>query len=255
MPRTEPLPQRLPNPHARTESFSSSFKEAHGFNLSPTLLIPGDFRQQMVANLPDGFVDHEELSFPYEEPNLTSTTMPGAQHGRISGTSASTTGSDSERSGMFERHISGASATTDLTRLTMSTSSLDMENYIPKHDLRPDSLVVDEAELKLASRSSGKASAVGGVVMPIVPESGEESSPDRAGTSPREAQRNSSAVSPGGSGSGITAADAADKGSAKRRDSLHTRRQRVRASSIPLPPPPAGQYSMFPSVKVYGTHI
>jgi hypothetical protein len=226
-PRADPLPQRLPLASARSDFHASDSKESHAFQLSPPLLIPGDFRQQMIASLPEGFVEHEELAYPYDEASLMANKLKP----RTSGTSASTAGSDSERSGMFERHISGTSATTDLTRLTMSTNSVDMEPYYPKFDARPDSLIVDESDVKL-SRSSAKN------IMPIVPES--EESPERRAQNPQSPQPEQSIFN--------------DEKQVKRRDSFHTRRQRMRASSIP-PPPPAGQYAMFPAVKMYGTHI
>lgn len=43
-PRT---PAFLQPRHARSPSYASSFKESHGFNLSPTLLIPADFQSHM----------------------------------------------------------------------------------------------------------------------------------------------------------------------------------------------------------------
>ncbi len=38
--------------YVRKPSNASSFKEAHGFNLSPSSLIPQDFQQQMLAGRP-----------------------------------------------------------------------------------------------------------------------------------------------------------------------------------------------------------
>jgi len=110
--------------HARTASHASSFKESHGFNLSPSLLIPGsDYHRHMMAHETDDLSPHEE--FPaYDEPTLTMD--PAAMFPRAR-TSASTTGSNgSERSGS-ERHISTMSASTDMTRLTA-----DIEEAAPK---------------------------------------------------------------------------------------------------------------------------
>ncbi|KAL6695159.1 hypothetical protein J3F84DRAFT_395375 [Trichoderma pleuroticola] len=105
-------------------SHASSFKESHGFTLSPSLLIPGDFHQQML--LEEGarheYPDEDELALPYAQAALydeTSKTMQWSQQRA----STSTTGTASTHSdSTADRHISTNSTWSFFTRHTASSS-------------------------------------------------------------------------------------------------------------------------------------
>lgn len=159
--------------HQRTASHASSFKESHGFHLSPSLLIPGDFHHQMLLSQrqdaePLTPVESNLVMDDDEEPTLTMDTSAlitssssvslaavtaGARHSTASSSSTVGTGSDDGlnsqslsmssvstrhhhyhnnsvgyKQGQHHRHISTTSssaASTALTRLTMSTTSLN----------------------------------------------------------------------------------------------------------------------------------
>lgn len=131
---TNPSEEALPTPrylHVRSSSHASSFKESHGFNLSPTFFIPGSERydQHRLAPLTQlGFAigaDEDEDGFPKYVDSAPDMKHPSGFFAS-SRASASTTGSrESRDSVLSDRHISATSTATDLTRLTMSTSSIE----------------------------------------------------------------------------------------------------------------------------------
>jgi hypothetical protein len=111
--------------HVRTASHASSFKESHGFTLSPSLLIPGsDYHRHMIENEEDDRVSYEEFPM-YEDTTITLGSSTALAHTR---TSASTVGSHESANSSSERHVSTASASTDATRLT------DVDPIAPKSD-------------------------------------------------------------------------------------------------------------------------
>lgn len=221
--------------HVRKSSDASSFKESHGFNLSPSLLIPADYREQMQAHETEKLGPHNlfrEVS--YEEPTLTMDKSALFIYPR---TSASTTGSnETDRSHYSDRHISTTSASTDFTRLTMSTTSLDIENYIPKPDMdvMPPPVPVEEVPVVHARAKSH------GAIMPSLSESEEMQD------EPGPLRRDLSASDP-------NLVRLANKSPSKRKDPLLARR-RARTASLSTPPPP-GQYALFPSVQISGNRI
>ncbi|KAK4650064.1 hypothetical protein QC762_702680 [Podospora pseudocomata] len=107
--------------HVRKPSDASSFKECHGFTLSPSLLIPMDFQQQMLA-------------CEAEEDEHHDVALRDSHRYR---TSASTTGTYESAHSGFGKHISAASTMTDFTQLTPSTTSLDLDNYPLKPEAFP----------------------------------------------------------------------------------------------------------------------
>ncbi|CAK7229267.1 hypothetical protein SBRCBS47491_007191 [Sporothrix bragantina] len=120
-------------------SRASSFKESHGFNLSPSLFIPGtdnydQFRPPM-RGAPVGFAigaDEDEEYPTYVEPSMS---MDKSMLFIPARTSASTTTSrESRDSVLSDRHISANSTATDLTRLTMSTASIEDLMYKKDHE-------------------------------------------------------------------------------------------------------------------------
>jgi hypothetical protein len=218
LPRSEP-PSSLQLLHVRKPSDASSFKESHGFTLSPSLLIPNDYQQQMLA----AEADAREFAFhPFDEPLQFESS---GLHTRYR-TSASTTGTiESSHSG-FEKHISAASSSTDFTRLSASTGSLDLESLAIKSEPFPLFEVPFRGETKGA--------------MPTLPES-EEAVPELM--VPRMTRS---------SESNLIRLAAGEPN--KRKDSIQARRQRARTTSLSTPPPP-NQYALFPSAQLTGARI
>jgi len=219
LPRNE-APSSLQLPHVRKSSDASSFKESHGFTLSPSLLIPNDYRDQLLA----AEADAREFAFhPFDEPGVAFETS--GLHTRYR-TSASTTGTvESSHSG-FEKHISAASSSTDFTRLSASTSSLDMESLGAKPEPFPQFVEVQ-------FRCEGKGA------MPTLPES-EEAGPELM-AQPQHRSSESNLVR-------------LATGEPKRKESIQARRQRARTTSLSTPPPPH-QYALFPSTQLTGARI
>lgn len=126
---------RLPQLQSlRPDSTVSNFRESQGFHLSPSLLIPGDYHQQMLMTETERYEYHEDdevfreaFQGPYGE---------GFDHGEIdqslisrqqrSSTSTAETSFSSRSDTTGERHISANSAFTTLTRLTVSSSSTSL---------------------------------------------------------------------------------------------------------------------------------
>ncbi|PTB66562.1 PAK domain-containing protein [Trichoderma citrinoviride] len=105
-------------------SYASSFKESHGFTLSPSLLIPGDFHQQML--LEEGaryeHPDEDEPTLPYAQAALydeTSKSMQWSQQ-RASTSTTGTTSTNSDSTA--DRHVSTNSTWSFFTRYTASSS-------------------------------------------------------------------------------------------------------------------------------------
>lgn len=220
LPRSD-KPSSLQRLHVRKPSDASSFKESHGFTLSPSLLIPNDYQQQMLA----AEADAREFAFhPFDEPSFSFDSSVLQMHYR---TSASTTGTIESAHSGFEKHISAASSATDFTRLTASTGSLDMENYAPKSEPFP------AFETHIRAESKG--------AMPTLPES-EELAPQ---SEPRREFSSRSSES----NLGRLAMD-----EPRRKDSIQARRQRARTTSLSTPPPPH-QYALFPSTHLSGPRI
>ncbi|KAK9772480.1 hypothetical protein AB5N19_04994 [Seiridium cardinale] len=118
--------------HNRNVSHADSFKEANGFDLSPSLLIPSDYHQQMLL--------HERGELREEDEDLfVAPLSPSGTHFAKSSTrmnvrsSASTTDSTfSDRSGFSNRHKSNTSTSTILTRWTSnSTTTATVDAWQP----------------------------------------------------------------------------------------------------------------------------
>jgi hypothetical protein len=110
----------------RPVSYASSFRESHGFNLSPSLLIPGDFHQQMLADKYE-YQDDEVLAGPFQDEVMlgTETKSPLLMQQRSS-TSTTATNSSTHTDTTGERHVSANSTFTAMTRLTISSSSTSL---------------------------------------------------------------------------------------------------------------------------------
>ncbi|OAA53813.1 pak-box/p21-Rho-binding protein [Niveomyces insectorum RCEF 264] len=125
-----PMHKFFHNRSGSRDSRALSFVESHGFNLSPSLFIPGSEKYERfhlpARGEPVGFAigAPEDDEFPpYVEPTMTMNKSMLLVSTR---SSASTTASRvSVDSMLSDRHISATSTATDLTRLTMSTSSIE----------------------------------------------------------------------------------------------------------------------------------
>ncbi|KAI1082344.1 hypothetical protein F5B20DRAFT_33449 [Whalleya microplaca] len=128
------LPRRDSSAHlqredTRTHSSASSFKESEGFTLSPSLLIPNDYHQQMLQYEREDLCEREpNEEFLIQGPTLTDDeSIPTfGQPITVSKarSSASTTISTiSEHSVTSSRHISSTSTSTAFTRWTGSSTS------------------------------------------------------------------------------------------------------------------------------------
>ncbi|EGY14837.1 uncharacterized protein VDAG_06327 [Verticillium dahliae VdLs.17] len=125
----------------------TTFKESHGFNLSPSLLIPGDFQQQMV--MAESRVDE------YSDEMLSGAAR--FSYGTDAPVALSTSGLD-------ERHIS---ADSNLTALTRYTSGTAFEAWNPKalDTVDPASLEYDEVPPLASPKSPKSPWSDGGDVM------------------------------------------------------------------------------------------
>ncbi|KAK3906335.1 hypothetical protein C8A05DRAFT_40832 [Staphylotrichum tortipilum] len=216
--------------HVRRSSNASSFKESHGFTLSPSLLIPMDYQQQMLACEAERQEASDFALRHFDEHPLNMD--PSALLGRYR-SSASTTGTIESSSSAFDKHASTASTSTDYTRLTASVSSLDMETCLPTSELQRF------PSFESHSRTESKSA------MPTLPESEVASGPSsrRQHSKSRESESNI----------GTLPMDEPWPGKAKM-SSIQAKRGRARTTSLSTPPPP-NQYALFPSVQLSGNRI
>ncbi|KAI1393857.1 uncharacterized protein F4822DRAFT_27733 [Hypoxylon trugodes] len=120
------LPRR-DGSHPRNQSPESKFKEAQGFSLSPSLLIPNDYHQQMLQYERDDMQDSDDEDFLIQGNTLNDE--PIMKFGKTikpsnARSSASTTDSAlSEQSMTSSRHKSTTSTSTAYTRWTGSSTS------------------------------------------------------------------------------------------------------------------------------------
>ncbi|KAG9239724.1 hypothetical protein BJ875DRAFT_365083 [Amylocarpus encephaloides] len=108
--------------HVRSSSHASSFKESHGFNLSPSLLIPSDFQAQMEEEAYSTYHSH------FSKNDLTSVTI--LDHEPFNGCSSPIDETSSSivsyRSSNFSRESARSSSS---TRLSSTTSRLSGDVY------------------------------------------------------------------------------------------------------------------------------
>ncbi|KUI57007.1 hypothetical protein VP1G_04288 [Cytospora mali] len=217
-------PQRLL--HVRTTSQASSFKESHGFTLSPSMLIPTDYHQELLAHQAE--LDQQEpdspgLAVTYEDPRLNN--MESSNLFVAARSSASTTASIGTSRSNFDRHISTISANTDYTRLTMSTSSLNIEDYLPK-DEAPQAISTEEKEIIAPETISG----VSHIASTMSPHARSQSIAGLLNSSgPRPLSRDNHSSDPNLGGVRFAKSPLG----------------RGRSRTLSTPPPP-GQYGLFP---------
>ncbi|KAJ4304432.1 hypothetical protein N0V88_002045 [Collariella sp. IMI 366227] len=213
----------------RRSSDASSFKESHGFNLSPSLLIPMDFQQQMMTCEAERQEASDFAFRHFDEPALNMDPSALLQRYR---TSASTTGTIESNSSAFDKHNSTASTSTDYTRLTASVSSLDMEACSPTSE-----------SLQRFPSFESHARTESKTVMPPLPETEVAAQP--TARRPHFKSR----------GSESNLGKLADEPwPGKSKASVQSRRGRSRTTSLSTPPPP-NQYALFPSVQLSGNRI
>jgi hypothetical protein len=97
--------------HTRSPSHASSFKESHGFHLSPTLLIPADFQSQM---------EHDTLYYEHYNSNSTSATIfiQDPYSHSISPVDEGASSSASYRSSNFSRGSARSSSSTRISGIS-----------------------------------------------------------------------------------------------------------------------------------------
>lgn len=226
-------------------SCASSFKESHGFHLSPSLLIPTDYQHQMLLAEAEmhAYADQEEYpaslhqtAFFEDVTQLNRNVDAGRQR---SSTSTTATDSTSRSNSIRKRHMSTASSRTTLTRHTASSASLnklagswtDESGPLPSVGLGDTKQAEMEHDPRLAATTRDVVPEL--VVFP-------------ATANTRKSHHRSHA----------SESLASDEMSAPRRspDMSRSRRRRARTTCTSNPtPPPVGQYALFPRTYVRGT--
>ncbi|KAK4106576.1 hypothetical protein N658DRAFT_23571 [Parathielavia hyrcaniae] len=218
--------------HVRKPSDASSFKESHGFTLSPSLLIPMDYQQQVMACEAER---QEASDFAFRDSGELALNMDPSALLLQYRTSASTTGTLESTSSAFDKHASTASTSTDYSRLTASVTSLDKMEASPP---TAEPLLQRFPSLESHSRAENK------FAMPPVPTS--EAAAQPSGRRLHFRSRGSE------SNLGRLAMDEPWPGKAK--SAVQARRGRSKTTSLSTPPPPI-QYALFPALQLSGNRI
>ncbi|GKU08226.1 pak protein [Fusarium langsethiae] len=228
--------------HTRSDSRASSFRESYGFTLSPSLLIPGDYHQQMLLNETEkqsylcedevvhGIVDHDHI---YENTsNAASHNSLQLSHQRAS-TSTTATNSTSLSDSTGERHVSTNSTWTNLTRLTSSTS---LNKWVEQNDGVRESLIIKSNDDSDEEDTTPPASIEKDTVPELTPF-------PSVPVSKRPYHKSHASES-------IVREDAPVNKSV---EAIKTRRPRARTTSLSAQAPPVGQYALFPRTYVKGS--
>ncbi|RFU75483.1 pak domain-containing [Trichoderma arundinaceum] len=212
-------------------SHASSFKESHGFTLSPSLLIPGDFHQQML--LEEGarheYPEEDEFSLPYQQSALYDETSKSIQWSQQRA-STSTTGTASTHSdSTADRHISTNSTWSYITRHTASSSG-SVHKMTGSWTEAAEPLPVVQAEVPPPIDAEEEA----GITSPqdTVPEL--VSFPLAPSRKPSHKSHASESIIH------------EDSSSFKQYEAGQRRRSRSRTASLSSQAPPVGQYALFP---------
>ncbi|KAM5353792.1 hypothetical protein ACJ41O_000442 [Fusarium nematophilum] len=232
---------RPPNlSHSRSDSRASSFKESHGFTLSPSLLIPGDYHQQMLLNEAErhAYPGEEDMvhgivgdGHPYEDcSNAASNASLNLSHQRAS-ISTTTTNSTTISDSTGERHVSTNSTWTSLTRLTSSTS---LSKWAEAVDMIPESQSIHahESDEEETTPPASKEKDVVPELTPFPP----------VPVGKRSLHKSHASES-------IVRDEVPPMKSA---EATKGRRPRARTTSLSTPMPPVGQYALFPRTYVKG---
>lgn len=125
--------------HARSHSQASSFKESHGFTLSPSLLIPADFQSQI----------DQDAMYASDFGTRSSTNFArGAYDPSISSVDCTDSSTTSQRSSNFSRDSARSSSS---TRISGTASRGSQDSMI---------LLSKIANLKEAHRNGGSTSSL-----------------------------------------------------------------------------------------------
>jgi hypothetical protein len=112
------------NAHNRNFSHSSSFKESQGFHLSPTLLIPTDYHQQMLLHERDELRDKDDTKDVRAHGMASGEPISRYDHFAKSHARSSASTTDSMYSGLSSnRHKSTSTTSTANTRWTGSSTT------------------------------------------------------------------------------------------------------------------------------------
>lgn len=132
LPRRDSSTINMHRGHLRAASSrGSTFKESQGFNLSPSLVIPNDFHQQMLlherAELREE--DEDEEFMGHHSPYLECPTNFGNSSSKARSSSSTFHSTYSEQSTSSSRHKSSQSTSTAFTRWTASSTSTSLEGW------------------------------------------------------------------------------------------------------------------------------
>lgn len=216
----------------RPMSCASSFKESHGFNLSPSLLIPGDYHQEMLlsANDNDGVDFENEIpSLPYRNPD-ESRFEKSANFKQRSSTSTTESASTAHSDATSGRHTSANSSWTASTRLTASTTSLTKLaiSVAEQEEPLPDAQS-PESKKELVDQPTAGAENDADAVPDLIP----FPTTSAGRKSYHKSHASESIVRE-------------ETPAAKATEAQKTRRGRARTTSLSTQAPPVGQYALFP---------
>lgn len=246
LPRTDKPRRPSQLRHSRTNSQASSFKECHGFTLSPSLLIPTDYHQEMLLSETerldyldeDDFMTHSVGSISCEDGlvmNDSSQHSPRMYQRASTSTMTTTSTSLSDVTG--ERHISTNSTWTSLTRLTSSTSLSKMAaSFSENSEAAPASVhsidhFDDDRDEEVEPQSATEKDTVPELTpFPSIPLGRKANHKSHASESLLRDE-----LPP-----------------LKSVEAPKTRRARARTASLSAQAPPVGQYALFPKTYVKG---
>ena len=234
----------------RPMSTASSFQESHGFTLSPSLLIPNDYHQQMLLSEADGdeYAGVETFALPGLQPKLmdgvSQSHNPTLLDHQRSSTSTTETNSTSQSDSTGERHTSANSTWTTLTRLTASSTSL---NKMAERSATEgsestctsplaDDLVEEDTELDTEQETTPPATKESDTVPELVP-----FPVSNFGRRAYHKSHSSESI-------------VRDEVTPLKSPNLSkTRRTRARTASLSNQAPPVGQYALFPKTYIKAT--
>ncbi len=244
LPRSEKWNRLSKAKNIRPISHASSFKEAHGFSLSPSLLIPGDYQQQMAADRYD-YHDEDIMGGPFhDEHSPSSYEASPLSYQQRSSTSTTESNLTSQTDTTGERHVSANSTFTAMTRLTVSSTSSTSLSKIASviSELEEEPLPVTQfADTKDDDLEDQEPTP------PATSDTVPELTPFPAVNFARKPYHR-----PHASESVVVRDEVKPL---KSPDATKTRRPRARTSSMSTrggAPPPVGQYALFPRSNIKG---
>lgn len=230
----------------------SSFRESEAFTLSPSLLIPGDYQQQMFLAESErhGYTEYDEFAGQYNQHAFhgdatlaMSSCKSSPSTYQRSSTSTTETNSTSRSNSTGKQHRSTNSSWTTLARRTASSTSLK----------QMASALADEQEPLPTPHIAEVSREDPDVHQPLVPTDSQDSVPEMipfpSSTGLKRYHHKSHASE------SVVREGTPPLGSP---ESNKPRRARARTTSLSTQsPPPVGQYALFPrpQVKANGDHI